>query len=92
MPVIYPLLRICVGRKIRPSMQGSEAVRAGYGNQQSRPRQKFSQLEEGSDKKQLWTSKLGNSSSGSSGQDRDVGDDIPMGRIMVTRGLEVERN
>ena len=90
MPVIYPLLRICVGRKVKSTTQGSSTMKPGYGMKISRPRQKFSQLEEGGDTKQMWKNKVGNSGSDSSGQDREVYDEIPMGSIHVTRDIEVE--
>ncbi|KAL8785196.1 MAG: hypothetical protein Q9195_008729 [Heterodermia aff. obscurata] len=81
MPVIYPLLRILVGNKNKPSKESSSAAEAGYRKDTSRPRHHFSQLDE------RWNS---NSNSNSNSNPRGGYEDIPMGRIKVTQNLCVE--
>lgn len=90
MPVIYPLFRVLVGRKITPSTEGSAALEAGKNREPPRSRHKFSQLDEGSSMSHLWDGKLGSSSSESNGYNQEGHNGIPMGRIMVTRNLDVE--
>ena len=89
MPVIYPLLRVLVGRKITPSSQASAGLEAGHRKEPLRPRHKFSQLNEGSYATHPWESKLESSSSDSNGH-CEANDHIPMGRIIVTRNLHME--
>lgn len=91
MPVIYPLFRVFVGRKIRPSTDNSAAVEARNHKEHLRPRHKFAQLDEGPNVNSLWDSKLGSSSSSNrKGHSGEGLNDIPMGRIMVTRNLDLE--
>ena len=91
MPVIYPLFRVLVGRKINPSTEGTASIEARKSKEPSRRRRDFSQLDEGSSISHLWDSKLENNSSRSDGLNKELSDQIPMGRIVVTRDLDVER-
>ncbi|KAI0509540.1 hypothetical protein F5B22DRAFT_616708 [Xylaria bambusicola] len=86
MPVIYPLFRVFVDRRIvsSKSQTGSKDGSYVYGRQSSRTRQRLGSSDrEQSDTSQLW------SASGGVHNSSKEGDEIPMNRIMVTRDLSV---
>lgn len=91
MPVIYPLLRVFVGRRINPSKQSSTPVEAGYRKEPLRPRHKFSQLNEESYVSYFQGDKPGDRNSKNNSFSSEDNPDIPMGRILVTRKLSGER-
>lgn len=87
MPIIYPLFRVLVGRRVDSSAHASSNdPRQIYGEHSSRMRQRLSSCDKvESDTDQLW------STSGGSDGFRKERSDIPLNRIMVTHDLEVDR-
>jgi len=88
MPVIYPLFRVLVGRKIVPSTKPS-AYGGSTGFSNPSRAQQFSKLGDESDTDHLWKTNP-NSSHASTANPNSM--DVPMGRIMVTRNLDSHSN
>ncbi|KAI1361990.1 hypothetical protein F5Y08DRAFT_342090 [Xylaria arbuscula] len=88
MPVIYPLFRFFVDKRIMSQTQKSSKDRSYvYGRQSSRARQRLGSTDrEPSDSSQLW------SASGGVDNSSKVGNEIPMNRIMVTHDLSVQES
>ncbi|KAJ3578711.1 hypothetical protein NPX13_g1852 [Xylaria arbuscula] len=88
MPVIYPLFRFFVDKRIISQTQKSSKDRSYvYGRQSSRARQRLGSTDrELSDSSQLW------SASGGVDNSLKVGNEIPMNRIMVTHDLSVQES
>ncbi|KAI1178435.1 hypothetical protein F4777DRAFT_537653 [Nemania sp. FL0916] len=85
MPVIYPLFRVFVGKKI-VSTTSSNSNNAGYvySGHSSRKRQRLASSDvDPSDTDQLWSTSAG------TGSVAREGPEIPMNRIMVTRDLSI---
>ena len=91
MPVIYPLLRILVRNKNKPSRNSSSTLGAGYHKELLRPRHHFSQIEEGPATSHIWNSNLQSGNINSISDSGGCFDDIPLGSIKVTKSLDVER-
>jgi hypothetical protein len=88
MPVVYPLFRVFVGRRIQGTTNNSSSDgRLTYGEISSRKRRRLSSRDKEEDTDQLW-SISGKASDEGIAQERA---EIPMNRIVVRRDLDVNR-